>query len=557
MPAMSAPCRHALTAFFFLLTLTVAACHWAAALPEIDENYRLQSGDVVLVTVLGEEKMGGSFVIGPGGTFPMPLVGNIFARGHLLREVRAEVARLLRDVLREPYVTVALDETACRRRVNVMGHVDKPGALSLPFGSTVSDALMASGLGIGSDLSHVRLRRSSGETLTLDCTTLRTGAEADQPVLVQWDDTIYVPLYDSRLTIVGQVQKPGSFTVPWGVKFRLLDALAQVGGLIEGADHADAVVLRAGVKEPEHIALSKLLDDGDVSQNVELRGGDTLVFPEALRITIAGEVGHPDSYNPGKPVTLLDALLRSGGFTAQAGLKYATITGHDGKITPVDLEALWRQGDLTKNLTLKPGDIIMVPRANPEEILLTGAVGKTGSFDMADHKDRSLLKILSAMGKVPNADWSRVSIYRDGSVYVYNVRRALELGDMKQNPTLLAGDVVYVPDLQKIILLGAFGRVGAYDFDPKYSIMDYIAMAGGVGNAYEDRGLLIRPLPDGTTETVRLDISKLKSGQLPEKVKLRPGDILYWPPRENKRDWQSTVRDLLYTVGAIIGLRNL
>jgi polysaccharide export outer membrane protein len=232
------------------------------------------------------------------------------------------------------------------------------------------------------------------------------------------------------------------------------------------------------------------------------------------------------------------------------------VTHGDGTAESVNLDALWRRGDMSVDRELRPGDVLMVPRADPEEVIFTGAVARAGSYDIRDVTDRGLVRALANVGYTSESDLTRVMLFRGADHRLLNARDLLEKGDASQDVTLAAGDVVYVPYWDKLTIMGAFGRPGQFPFDPKLSLMDYVAQAGGVVSGYEDRGLLIRPKADGTTESTPLDFSKIKNGILPQPVKLQPGDIIYVQPKIGGLSFWERMRDFLFTFGAIRGIFN-
>lgn len=554
-----------LTAILTVLLITPIIAQQVPAQPYaaandfvVDDNYRLSPGDVIIVSVLGEKDLSGPLTVGAGGSVALPIVGSVQVIGKTLAETRDLIAKTYRDVIREPYVSVALDEPSSKRRVYVGGAVEKPGSVMLPLGSTPAEAVVAAGIIEESDLGAITLLRANGQRLALDLSGLRTNEPLPTGIYLNWDDRIHVPSRDSRLTVLGQVTKPGSYTLPLGRTIHVIELLTQIaGGFTETADRRSALLIRAGGGTPEEIDLQRIFDQGDLRQNYALQGGDVLVVPEANRVTVAGEVLAPASFYPGKQLTLLEAIVKAGGFTPLAGLKLAQVKRPNGEVCQVDLDALWRRGDISQNLILGPGDILIVPRAEPEEVLLAGAVLKPGSVDMREERNRSLLKLLTSQGSAPQADLSRVSIYRaSGEHLVANARAALELGDMRQNLKLEPGDVVFVPDLGKVALLGAFARAGLIDYDPKLSLLQYIALGGlaPATNAALDRGMLIRTRPDGTVETVKLDLSRLAQGIVPEDVKVKPGDVIYVEPRNAKGSLWDQVREAIWTLGGLRGL---
>lgn len=544
--------------FVLTASLLLGACACAQAPFMIDDSYRLQPGDVIIVNVLGEEGLSGSLQVGPGGSVALPVVGSVSVVGKTLRETRDLVARNLQDLIRRPYVSVALDENASKRRVYVSGRIEKPGSQLLPLGATLPDAVVAAGFTEESDLSRVTLRRTSGEVIVADLSGLRTQQALDTGVVLQWDDRIFVPAMDNRLTVVGQVAKPGTYTIPLGRRLTVVDLVTQVaGGLTEQAARR-AILMRGGGEPDEEIDLARLLEQGDVSQNYDLQGGDVLVVPLGGRITIAGEVGQPATLFPVPGMTLLEAIVRSGGFTPLADLRRAQLR-RGNEVCMVDLEALWRRGDLTDNIVLQPDDVLIVPRARAEEVLVMGAVGKPGTVDIRDQDPApTLLKLLASAGQIPASDLSRVSIYREDEHLVANADRALKQGDMRHNPILQTGDVVYVPEVGKVALLGAFPRAGLVDYDPNLTLLQYLALGGLPSGEMVrlEKGAVVRTRPDGTYETVNFDVSKIAQGKIPDPIKIMPGDVIFLQPRGVRRDLWTQIRDILFTAGAIRGLVN-
>lgn len=528
-----------------------------AAASVADPDYRIQPGDALVVSVLGEADMGGTRAVGPGGTISLPIIGTVSVANRTLDQVRQSLIQALSKFIHDPFVTVALDETTSKRRVYVDGAVERFGSQMLPSGSTVLDAVVAAGVTGESDLSAVELMRADGESVRLDLSGLHTGAKIPLNLDLGWNDRIYVARYDGRVTLVGQVEKPGSYMLPQYKPYHLLDLLSQAsGGFKAEADRRTLLLMREQEPQARRIDLAKLLKEGDIRENFLLQPGDVLVLPEAERVAVAGEVLQPTSFYANTKVTLLDAISRSGGFTPTAGLKLARVTHADGTAEAVNLDALWRRGDMSADRELRPGDVLMVPRADPEEVIFTGAVARAGSYDIRDVTDRGLVRALANVGYTAESDLTRVMLFRGADHRLLNARDLLEKGDASQDVTLAAGDVVYVPYWDKLTVMGAFGRPGQFPFDPKLSLMDYVAQAGGVVGAANDRGMVIRPKSDGTSETFVLDFSKLRLGQLPEAVKLQPGDIIYVQPKSGGLSFWERMRDFLFTFGAIRGLFN-
>lgn len=85
----------------------------------------------------------------------------------------------------------------------------------------------------------------------------------------------------SQVKVTGQVKTPQA--LPFHEGMTVLDAVLAVGGLTEfAAGNRARVVRTADGKEQEiKIRLDRLLEKGDMSQNIALRPGDVLLVPQS------------------------------------------------------------------------------------------------------------------------------------------------------------------------------------------------------------------------------------------------------------------------------------
>lgn len=84
------------------------------------------------------------------------------------------------------------------------------------------------------------------------------------------------------------------------------------------------------------------------------------------QVQVIGQVVHPESMPYHEGMTVLDAVLAAGGLTPYAAGNSAKIERTlDGKVQTVHirLSNLINKGDLSQNLALKPGDVIVVPES--------------------------------------------------------------------------------------------------------------------------------------------------------------------------------------------------
>lgn len=103
--------------------------------------------------------------------------------------------------------------------------------------------------------------------------------------------------------------------------------------------------------------LSEYVQNPEVTVIVsEIRSGE---------IVILGEVVRPGVYPMGESITALEAVAEAGSYTERAALERATITrrsrGGD-EVIKVDLEKVIVEGNRSKDVILKPGDVVFLPR---------------------------------------------------------------------------------------------------------------------------------------------------------------------------------------------------
>ena len=142
----------------------------------------------------------------------------------------------------------------------------------------------------------------------------------------------------------------------------LLQLLAQLGSL-QNADLSNSYVLRNGQKLD--VDLYRLVNKGDISQDIQLRPNDVIFIPDNFdkRIMVLGEVKTPRVIKFKEGMTALDAILSSGGFTQFANPNNVTVIRKEGgevKNIEVKLKELINKGKISSDIPLRPGDRIVV-----------------------------------------------------------------------------------------------------------------------------------------------------------------------------------------------------
>jgi polysaccharide biosynthesis/export protein len=243
-----------------------------------------------------------------------------------------------------------------------------------------------------------------------------------------------------QVAIAGEVSRAGSYTIPLTEtrKFPTLSQAIQLaGGVSQTSDLRRVRITRNG--QVGYFNLLAVLRNGDISQDITLRDGDSVFIPtassvnaddisrttssnlgsqdSAIKIAIVGEVGKPGTYsmkaesstNGGRLSlpTLTEAMRLAGGATASADIsairvKRLTKTG-SYQVISINLLKLLDNGDKNQDLVLQDGDTIYLPQdpvigsyssrravtssfgpqvLNPVKVAVVGQVNRPGTYNM-------------------------------------------------------------------------------------------------------------------------------------------------------------------------------
>ncbi len=176
----------------------------------------------------------------------------------------------------------------------------------------------------------------------------------------------------------------------------------------------------------------------------KLRNGKYVVNPEVTvsiaqinsrQVSVLGNVNKPGRYPlDSVNVKLTDVLATAGG-VAGTGADMVTVVSAGNRKTDVDLAAMFRSGDLTRNVELQPGDTVYVHRA--AMIYVYGEVQKGGAYRLEPNMT-VMQAIALASGVTPRGTERGLKVSRrdmNGGVRKFDV----QLTDMVQ-----ADDVIYV-----------------------------------------------------------------------------------------------------------------
>ena len=324
-----------------------------------------------------------------------------------------------------------------------------PGGTTEQIGTqmpTISRALrMAGGITQSADVRQIKIRRpqrnAPEQIITIDLWELLQAGDLRADVTLRDGDTIFIPTVTSlnrqeaptlavanitgqstqpiNIAVVGEVSRPGTYTLAKEAQSRVQDnnemgensglfgksettsgetvlqqtvtrAIKMAGGITPVADIRQIQVrrlTRAGTEQIINVNLWQLLEAGDVSQDLALQQGDTVIVPkaenldaaegaevansnfspDAIKVSLVGEVVKPGSFALLPNTSLNQALVAAGGFNkARAEMDSVDLirlnpNGTVSRLTvKVDFSATANQ---ETNPKLQNNDVIMVRRS--------------------------------------------------------------------------------------------------------------------------------------------------------------------------------------------------
>jgi polysaccharide export outer membrane protein len=194
----------------FLLILGLAATALAPATPAQSQEYRIQPGDLLDVTVLEDATLNRRVLVLPDGRISLPLAGTVVAGGQTIEQVQRNVAqRLASNFAVEPNIFIALASLAPEPvpqaplppetiTVFATGQVLSPGAVQVPPGTTL---LQAMGLIVPDRFAaknRIQVRRTDPRTgqqrlFVFDFRAVEKGGTLNTALPLQDGDVIVVP----------------------------------------------------------------------------------------------------------------------------------------------------------------------------------------------------------------------------------------------------------------------------------------------------------------------------------------------------------------------------
>ncbi len=339
-------------------------------------EYIIGVDDVLEISVYKRPEMTKSVTVRSDGMITYELVGSLNAAGRTASDLDRDITEKLATYLRNPEVTVVVSQFNSRK-VLVVGDVPRPGSYKIEGTSRLLDILTQAGWVQNPNGPNVaNVMREDGSVIRVDLDALLFRVDTSQNVLLQKNDTIFLPRVVaavtaarqlSKVTVYGEVNKPGAFDFPVEGRLTVKDALLMAGGVTQMAAQTRGRLMRAN-GDLQLVNLKALIYDGDMSQDYQLGAGDALFVPrtQEIEVYVLGMVASPGLFVVHERPNVLQALALSKYYRFGAVLRSAKVVRGDPNnptVISVDLERLLFKGDRTQNIRLESGDVLYIPQS--------------------------------------------------------------------------------------------------------------------------------------------------------------------------------------------------
>ena len=207
----------------------------------------------------------------------------------------------------------------------------------------------------------------------------------------------------------------------------------------------------------------------------------------------------------------------------------------------------------------KPVLDVTVTSFRSSRVYITGAVGSPGKQYLSNEAMTLFEAVTLAGGLSENADWTNVTLIRNGRSIRYSLRQLYENGDSRQNVLLRPNDAIHIAtdDAAKVFVLGEVGRPQTINLGRTgLTLADALTQAGGFSQTTADAsGIFVvrRAAPDSgkLAQVFQLNAKNAIALVLADQFMLEKRDIVYITAAPIAR-WNRIISQLLPTVRPLL-----
>lgn len=506
-------------------------------------NYKLGSGDEVVIDIWGASQSTIQETISPDGNIYVENLGPV----HLSGLTVTQANNYLKKQLGQIYSSISGDEPESNIRlslaqnrtiqVHVMGEVENPGTYTMSSFATIFNALyQAGGVNEVGTLREVKVYRNDKMVATYDVYDFILNGNSDMGIRLEDNDVVSVDAYKNLVSVTGNVKRPMYYEV---LDNETLEQLMKyAGGFAGNAYKEDVRLIRNGKREREIYTLntaeqqSFILADGD-SVSV-----DSIMPSFANMVEVKGAVYRPGQFQMDGRVNTVKQLIEcAGGLKDDAFMNRAILNRRNPNNTmenlAINLEEL--MSGKAADVVLRKNDVLLVPSLfdvqEVQTVTIFGEVAFPGTYEYVENMSVEDF-IVNAGGLTEAASTAKVDVARRvknsratsasdtiSHMYSFAISDGL-IVEGNPNFTLMPFDEVYVRKSpgyfkqENVVIEGEVLFNGTYALEKKNQrLSELVASAGGLTpQAYAQGARLVRAMTD--EEKARLETTMETSLQL-------------------------------------------
>lgn len=250
--------------------------------------YRIGPGDLLEIKVFEVDELSQTVRVSEDGSITLPLLGRVVVEGLTQEGVVQKLAGLLQaKYVKNPQVTIFIKEYK-NQQVAVIGAVVNAGSFELVGRRNLLQIVsMAGGFTEAAGNAVFILREGPDgktSTVTIDLKDLLVNGNQALNVAIEPNDVINVPVdKEIRVFVMGRVTRPGAVKAKLSEGITLFQAIADAGGLAEGAKESGITVTRkdaAGKEKKIKVNLKDIIKGR--KKDILLQEGDVVYVPESF-----------------------------------------------------------------------------------------------------------------------------------------------------------------------------------------------------------------------------------------------------------------------------------
>ena len=509
-------------------------------------NYPLGPDDQLLLSVYGLQEASFNVTVSPEGNIYIPNVGEIKVAGYTVEDATDLIRNRMSSIyssLRNGRSRLTLNVGKIRSiRVTVLGSY-KPGTYTVSSLSTVFNVLyLSGGPSLNGSYREIELMRNNKVAKKIDLYDyLTTGSKGADVRLVD-GDIIRIPVYRTRVEIMGEVKRPGIFEMLAGETAQ--DLFRFASGFTDSAYKASVKVIQLTEKERkvQDISLDQLVHY--LPATGDLFDVSKILNRYQNRVIISGAVFRPGYFELTSNMTVGQLINKADGLREDAYTRRGQIIRLKDDLSkemiPFDVTVILSHAS---DITLKREDSVFITSIfdlkTQYNITIQGEVRKQGTYNYIDSLSLKDL-ILQAGGFTDAAYPQRIEIARTirrdtltaqdvRLSEIINIRDMDDLSFTSKNVFLKPNDVITVRrlagylELRSVFVSGQAQYPGPYVLENRAErISDLLKRAGGLAPEAYPSGAFLKRINDKYTSS---EFDTVKVQKIQRSLKDTTGEV--------------------------------